>query len=139
MLYLETKRCKPRFSVERDGDCRDFPLSRCLLIKSSPLNYVPCCRCGGFNLSELISPDTTWERDVAQKLWRSRRSRKCNTRTLNGHLPMEISARCCFRPGHRVISNIRLTLVIYSGNTRGFFGARGAARSPMSAKSVARN
>lgn len=38
----------PPFSVERDGDCRDFSLSRCLLIKSSPLNYVPCCRCGGF-------------------------------------------------------------------------------------------
>lgn len=64
MLYLEKKRCKPMSQRRGDGDCRDLAHSCCLLNQSSSLNYVLCCRCRRFNLSELISPVTTWERDV---------------------------------------------------------------------------
>lgn len=65
MLYLKKNRCKPmsqRRGMEIAG--RDLAHSWCLLNQSSSLNYVLCCRCRRFNLSELISPVTTWERDV---------------------------------------------------------------------------
>lgn len=54
-------------SEQGNGDCKDFPLSWCLLIKSSLLNYVPCRRCGDFNLSKLISPFSTGELMESQR------------------------------------------------------------------------
>lgn len=67
MLYLEKKRCKP-MSQRRGMEIAEiWPSAGVCLISLAHL--ITCLAAGvGFNLSELISPVTTREQDVAQKL-----------------------------------------------------------------------